>query len=227
MSTKQQLPTEKPATRQSVDMKLEVVVIPVSNVDRAKDFYARMGWRVDADFAKGDAWRVVQVTPPGSACSFFFGKGLTNASPGSAPGLLLVVDDVDAARVALKAAGGDVSDVFHFAGDEFQFNDSRGRLPGRDPQDRSYFSLASFSDPDGNTWLIQEVKTRLAGRGLSMMDVADLVPLLREAEERHGRYEGPKHHWSTWYGGYVVARARGSAPDVAEAEAARAVEDAR
>jgi catechol 2,3-dioxygenase-like lactoylglutathione lyase family enzyme len=132
------------------DMKLEVVVVPVSDVDRAKRFYLGMGWRLDADFADGDRWRVVQLTPPGSACSFFIGTGLTNAKPGSAPGLLLMVDDIDAARAELVGRGMDASEVFHF--------ESGQKVPGPDPERAAYNSFLSFSDPDGNGWMVQEVR---------------------------------------------------------------------
>ena len=211
-----------------VDMKLEVVVIPVSDVDRAKRFYLSMGWRLDADFASGDKWRVLQVTPPGSACSFFFGKGLTNATPGSVQGLLLIVDDVEAARAELLGYGVDVSGVFHFQGG-LHFAGTQGRLPGPDPQGRSYFTFASFNDPDGNGWVLQEIKTRLPGRGLSSLDVATLVSLLRETEERHGEYEAkaPKHHWSDWYAAYIVARERGRTGDDAAKDAAVHMESSR
>ena len=210
------------------DMKLEVVVIPVSDVDRAKAFYQSMGWRLDADFAKDD-WRVVQVTPPGSACSFFFGKGLTSAAPGSAPGLLLMVNNVDAARAQLLGHGVDVSEVFHFEDRLLRFNDDEGHLPGPDPERASYFSFASFSDPDGNTWVLQEITTRFPGRGLSSMDVDTLVPLLREAEEGHGDYEAnaPKHHWSQWYAAYLVARTRGRSVADARQDAALHMEASR
>ena len=213
-----------------VDMKLEVVVIPVSDVDRAKSFYLKMGWRLDGDFASNDNnWRVVQVTPPGSACSFFFGKGLTRATPGNVQGLLLIVDDMEAARAELIGHGVDVSEAFHFEGDRLHFTGTQGRLPGPDPERRSYLTLASFSDPDGNGWLLQEVKTRLPGRGLSSLDVATLTPLLRETEERHGKYEAtaPKHHWSEWYAAYLVARERGRTPDEAAKDAALHMEAAR
>lgn len=215
----------EPATRvpsaAKVDMKLEVIVIPVSDVDRAKRFYVGMGWRVDADFTNGDRWRVVQVTPPGSACSFFFGKGLTKVTPGSVQGLLLMVDDIDAARAELIGCGVGVSDVFHFEGG-LHFTGTQGRAPGPDPERRSYFTFASFDDPDGNGWVLQEIKTRLPGRGLGSMDVATLISLLREAEERHGEYQAnaPKHHWSGWYAAYVVACARGRTAEAAAREAA-------
>lgn len=139
----------------AIDMKLEVVTLPVSDVDRAKEFYQRLGWRLDADIVRGDAFRVVQLTPPHSACSVAFGKGLTSAAAGSAQRLLLVVSDIDAAREDLVRRGIEVSDLFHLDG---------GRVPGPDPQGRSYQTYASFSDPDGNAWLLQEIKTRLPGR---------------------------------------------------------------
>ena len=208
-----------------LDLKLEVVVIPVSDVDRAKRFYQSMGWRVDGDFAAGDGWRVVQLTPPGSACSFFIGKGLTKAEPGSVQGLLLMVDDIEAARAELIRYGVDVSGVFHFEGG-LHFTGTQRRAPGPDPQHRSYFTFASFNDPDGNGWVLQEIKARLPGRGLSSMDVATLAPLLREAEERHGKYEAtaPKHHWSEWYAAYLVARERGRTSDEAAEDAGRHME---
>jgi catechol 2,3-dioxygenase-like lactoylglutathione lyase family enzyme len=140
-----------------MDMMLEVVTLPVSDVDRAKAFYESLGWRTDADIVAGDAFRVVQVTPPHSGCSISFGKGLTNAAPGSAQRLLLVVRDIDAARAELVSRGVDVSEVFHLDG---------GPVPGPDPQRRSYQSYVSFTDPDGNGWQLQEVTTRLPGREL-------------------------------------------------------------
>jgi catechol 2,3-dioxygenase-like lactoylglutathione lyase family enzyme len=192
----------KPPT---VDLKLEVVVIPVSDVDRAKRFYEGLGWRIDADFTNGKDWRVVQMTPPGSPSSIHFGKGVTTAAPGSIKNLYLVVSDLEAARSDLRAHGADVSQAFHF--------DSFGGppVPGPDPQGRSYSTLASFSDPDGNSWLLQEIKTRLPGRGESNLDVTTLTELLKEAEEHHGDYErtAPKHHWSDWYSAYIVAREQG------------------
>ena len=160
------------------DLKLEVVVIPVSDVDRAKRFYESLGWRLDADFTNGDDWRVVQMTPPGSPCSIMFGKGLTTAAPGSVQGTFLVVDDVEAARAELIGRGVDVSEVFHFEGNLLRVVGTKGRLPGPDPKRSSYFSFASFSDPDGNGWLLQEVKARLPGRGVSSLDVAMLTELL-------------------------------------------------
>ena len=147
-----------------MDMKLEVVVLPVSDVDRAEDFYKALGWRLDADFTSGDDFRVVQLTPPGSSCSIIFGTGLSSAEPGSAEGLHLVVDDVDAARAELVGRGVEVSEVFHDEGGVFHHAGELGRVSGPDPQRRSYASFASFSDPDGNSWVLQEIKTRLPGR---------------------------------------------------------------
>ena len=145
-------------------MRLEVVVLPVSDVDRAKEFYAVLGWRLDADFVDGDDFRVVQLTPPGSPCSIIFGTGITTAAPGSADGLYLVVDDIEAARAELVGHGAQVSDVFHDAGGVFHHAGTTARVPGPDPQRRSYASFASFRDPDGNSWMLQEVTTRLPGR---------------------------------------------------------------
>ena len=145
-----------------IETKLEVVTVPVSDVDRAKSFYEGLGWRVDADFAKGD-WRVVQLTPPGSACSIFIGKGLTTAAPGSVQGMLLIVDDIQAARAELAAHGAAPSEVFHFDG-TLRVTGTQDRRPGPDPERRSYASRASFADPDGNTWVLQEITERLPGR---------------------------------------------------------------
>ena len=213
------------ATAAAVDLKVEVIPLPVSDVDRAKRFYEGLGWRVDADFAAGDEWRVVQLTPPGSPCSVMFGKGFTTAVPGSLQGTFLVVDNLEAARAELVRRGVDVTEVFHFENSLLRVATTKGRTPGRDPENRSYFSFASFSDPDGNSWLLQEVTARLPGRGFSS-DVASLIGLLRETEERHGEYEAtaPKHHWSEWYAGYIVARQRGKTADEAATDAARQLE---
>ena len=210
--------TKSPAS--VVDTKLEVVVIPVADVDRAKRFYGALGWRLDADFAAGSDWRVVQLTPPGSPCSIHFGKGVTTAPPGSAQ-LYLVVDDIEAARAQLIADGAQVSELFHLG------NDWRP-APGADPERASYRSLASFKDPDGNGWLLQEVKERLPGRGMSH-DVDTLTGLLKEAEIHHGQYEptAPKHHWSAWYAAYVIARERGDTPEEAVRQAVNNVEGDR
>lgn len=146
-----------------MDMKLEVVVIPVSDVDRAKDFYTGLGWRLDANFVAGD-FRVVQLTPPGSQCSVIFGSGVTTAVPGSTQGLQLVVTDVEAARSELADHGVDVSEVFHDGGGVFHHAGTDGRVSGREPNGKSYTSFVSFSDPDGNSWFVQEVTMRLPGR---------------------------------------------------------------
>lgn len=147
-----------------MDMKLEVVTVPVADVDRAKDFYTKLRWRLDADVVTGEDFRVVQLTPPGSDCSIIFGTGVTSAAPGSADGLLLVVSDIEAARAELADRGVDVSEVFHDAGGVFHRAGTEGRVSGPDPQRLSYASFASFSDPDGNGWLVQEITTRLPGR---------------------------------------------------------------
>ena len=210
------------------ELKLEVVVVPVSDVDRAKRFYEGLGWRVDGDFTDGKAWRAVHLTPPGSPCSVIFGKGFTNAQPGSLQGTFLIVDDIEAARADLIKHGADVSDVFHFAG-PLRVDGTEGRAPGKDPEGQSYRSWASFSDPDGNSWLLQEVKTRLPGRGFTTLDVAAMTELLRETEQHHGDYErvAPKHHWSGWYAAYMVARQQGATPDEAAKQASVHMDAAR
>ena len=222
--------TTRTTSAAMVDAKLEVVVLPVSDVDRAKRFYGGLGWRLDADFAFDNGFRVVQLTPPGSACSIQFGTKITSAAPGSVQGLYLIVSDIDAARDELAARGAQVSEVFHpvTPGAQFQRDGAGGRAGGPAPDHASYRSFATFSDPDGNGWLLQEIKARLPGRGLSM-DVATLTELLREAEDLHGAYEAsaPKHHWSGWYAAYIVARERGRAPEEASRDAARHMEGAR
>jgi len=192
-----------------LDVKLEVVVIPVSDVDRAKRFYTKLGWRLDADFPISDTFRIVQFTPPGSSCSIQFGKGLTSAAPGSAPGLFLVVSDIDAVRAELFDRGADPSDVFHREGQE--------RIKGPDPARRSYFSFVAFSDPDGNSWLVQEVTARLPGRvdvdNTSFSSANDLASALRRAEHAHGEHEkrtGQRdENWPDWYAAYMVAEQAG------------------
>jgi len=233
MATLRAIRNNEPTTDASaarVDMKLEVVVIPVSDVDRAKDFYGSLGWQLDADFAFDNGFRVVQFTPPGSACSIQFGSKVTSAAPGSARGLYLVASDIEAARAELHARGAHVGEVFHAAtpGAQFNVNDTHGQVPGVDPDHASYFSFATFRDPDGNTWLLQEIKTRLPGRGLSN-DVATLTELLQEAEAGHSKYEptAPKHHWSTWYAPFIVARQRGKNPEDAAKEATLSAERVR
>lgn len=217
--TMNELATQTPSAP-TVDLKLEVVVIPVSDVDRAKRFYEGLGWRVDADFVGDGNWRVVQFTPPGSPTSIHFGKGVTTAAPGSAKNTYLVVSDIEAARAELNAHGANVSEAFHFT------SFGGAPVPGREPNGRSYGTYATFSDPDGNSWLLQEIKTRLAGRGESNLDVATLTGFLREAETRHGDYAAtaPKHHWSDWYAAYIVAREQGRSPEEAVKDGARHME---
>ena len=211
-------------------MKLEVVIVPVSDVDRAKAFYEKLGFRVDIDVATGD-FRGVQFTPPRSEASIIFGKGVTSAKPGSAE-LVLAVEDVDAARDDLIARGVKVSEVFHYAGGPFNNAVENPRVGGRDPQGRSYYSFASFEDPDGNGWLLQEIQTRLPGREWKLtqardMDVATLAELLHETEEHHGHYERThaEHHWWDWYAPYLSARQNGSSPEEAAAAADRYMEE--
>jgi catechol 2,3-dioxygenase-like lactoylglutathione lyase family enzyme len=211
-----------------LDFKLEAVMIPVSDVDRAKRFYEKLGWRLDADFTNGSDWRAMQLTPPGSPASVLFGKGFTTAAPGSVKGTFLVVEDVDAARAQLKDLGVDVSEVFHFEG-PLRVTGTQGRVAGRHPENKSYSSWAEFSDPDGNTWLLQEIKTRLPGRGVSNWDVATLTQLLKDTEKAHGAYEAtaPKHHWSDWYAAYVVALQQGATAEDAARKASANVEARR
>ena len=213
-----------------VDMKLEVVVIPVTDVDRSKEFYAKLGWRLDADFPFDNGFRVVQFTPPGSGCSLQFGSRITSAAPGSAQGLYLIVSDVAAARNDLIAHGIQVSEVFHPGTPGAQFQpDGSGRIGGPAPEHATYGSFATFRDPDGNGWLIQEVTTRLPGRGLGNLDVATLTGLLQEAENHHSEYEptAPKHDWSAWYAAYIVARQDGKTPGEAAEDGKIHIEGAR
>ena len=224
--------TTKIAKAQPVDMKLEVVLLGVSDVDRAKAFYENLGWRLDADFVISDDFRVVQVTPHNSQASIIFGKGVTLAKPGSADSLVLAVDDINAARDEIAARGVDVSEVFHYAGGPFNIAVENPRVGGRDPEGRSYFSFASFEDPDGNGWLLQEIQTRLPGREWESTraqapDVATLAELLRETEEHHGQYEKThaKHHWSDWYAPYLNARQNGSSSEEATAAADRYMDE--
>jgi catechol 2,3-dioxygenase-like lactoylglutathione lyase family enzyme len=214
----------------AVDLKLEVIVIPVSDVDRAKRFYQGLNWQLDADFSFDNGFRVVQLTPPGSACSVQFGTNITSATPGSAQGLYLVVSEIEAARDELLARGVQVSEVFHAGtpGAQFQPAGTGGRVSGPAPDHASYGSFATFSDPDGNGWLVQEIKTRLPGRGLSR-DLATLEVLLQDAEKQHGEHgaTAPKHHWSEWYAGYMIARERGKTVDEAAKEATLNIERRR
>jgi catechol 2,3-dioxygenase-like lactoylglutathione lyase family enzyme len=198
-----------------IDTKLEIVMIPVSDVDRAKEFYERLGWRLDADFASGDDWRGIQFTPPGSGCSVIFGKNVTAAPPGSARGLYLIVPDIEAARNELLGRGIEISQVFHDAGEVHAGTDEtylfgRRRVSGPDPEHRSYRSFASFSDPDGNGWVLQEVTTRLPGRvagDTTYASAGDLAQALRRAEAAHGEHEkrtGQRDaNWPDWYAEYM------------------------
>ncbi|HQU92534.1 MAG TPA: hypothetical protein PLK77_09570 [Pyrinomonadaceae bacterium] len=215
MSSTQALGKESSTSKETkaIDMKLEVVVMPVSDVDRAKDFYNSLGWRLDIDFAAGDEFRAIQFTPPGSETSIHFGKGLTPADPGSGGGVFLVVSDIDKARVELTERGLNVSEVFHRSLGE-------AAKKGSDPDGRSYSSFATFSDPDGNRFVLQEIKTRLPGR----VDVSEskfgtieaLADALRRAEMAHGEHEkltGKRDsEWPAWYAEYMFAEQTGATP---------------
>ena len=219
--TRGETATETPRAR-TADMKLEVILIPVSDVDRAKRFYGALGWRLDADFAGGDDWRVIQFTPPGSGCSVIFGKNVTAAAPGSAQGLYLVVSDIKSARDELIGRGVKVSEIFHDAGDAHAGKDEpylfgRLRVTGVDPERRTYRSFASFGDPDGNGWLLQEITTRLPGRveaDTTFNSSTELAAALRRAAAAHGEHEkrtGGKHdeNWPDWYADYIVREQAG------------------
>ena len=213
-----------------VNMKLEVVLLGVSDVDRAKAFYEKLGWRVDIDISGGE-FRGVQVTPHNSEASIIFGKGVISPKPGSAPSLVLAVDDVDAARNDLAARGVNVSEVFHFAAGPFNNTVENPRVSGRDPEGRSYFSFASFEDPDGNSWLLQEITMRLPGRvwkpSPTQTDVTTLADLLHETGEHHDHFEKShvEHKWWDWYASYLSARQSGQSPEEAEATADRYMEE--
>jgi catechol 2,3-dioxygenase-like lactoylglutathione lyase family enzyme len=196
------------SSTRAVDMKLEVIVLPVSNVERAKRFYGDLGWRLDADFVVGDDFHAVQFTPPSSPASIHFGKGVTSAVPGSARGLYLVVSDIAAARAELISRGVEVSEVFHRAGP------GKPAISGPDPERRSYFTYATFSDPDGNEWLLQEVTTRFPGRDdgntTSFASASDLASAFRRAASAHGEHEARTggqrdENWPDWYATYMVA----------------------
>ena len=213
-----------------MNFKLEVIIIPVSDVDRAKKFYENLGWRLDGDFVANEKLRVVQFTPPRSEASIIFGKGITSAKSGLTDSLVLAVESVDAARAYLDARGVEVSEVFHYADLPFNNSVDNPRISGRDPEGRSYLTFASFEDPDGNGWLLQEVTTRLPGREweeAGSMDVATLAELLHETSERHDQFEKThaKHNWWDWYASYLSARQSGSRPDEAVARADRYMEE--
>jgi catechol 2,3-dioxygenase-like lactoylglutathione lyase family enzyme len=201
-----------------VDMKLEVVVVPVTDVDRAKAFYTGLGWRLDADVATGESFRVVQVTPPGSPASVIFGTAVTDQAPGTAQGLHLIVDDIVAARDELKRLGADPGDVFHDAGGVFHHGGDEARVPGPAPERASYGSFLSFSDPDGNGWLLQEITNRLPGRLdpsiTSYSSADDLAAALRRAAAAHGEHEArigaEDPDWPAWYAQWMVSEQAGT-----------------
>jgi catechol 2,3-dioxygenase-like lactoylglutathione lyase family enzyme len=201
-----------------MDMKLEVVVVPVSDVDQSKEFYKSLGWRLDADIATDETFRVVQLTPPGSPASIIFGTGVTSQAPGSAQGLHLIVDDIEAGRDELVGLGAEVSEVFHDVGGIFHRAGTEGRASGPAPERSSYGSFLSFSDPDGNGWLLQEVTTRLPGRideaATAFSSADDLASALRRAAAAHGEHETriarEDPEWPTWYGEYMVREQAGT-----------------
>ena len=215
-------PTEAPRP-QAVPLRFEVTVLPVGDVDRAKAFYQGLGWRLDADFRIDERYRVVQFTPPGSPASIQFGTGTTTMAPGSMQDMYLTVDDIDAARDELISRGADVSEVWHGRG-----LGTEGHLPGPDPERTSYRSFASFTDPDGNRWILQEIAERLPGR-VGLMDVSALAELLQETAVHHGSFEAvaPPHDWWDWYAAYADARQRGNTPEEACAAAGRYMAEAK
>jgi catechol 2,3-dioxygenase-like lactoylglutathione lyase family enzyme len=204
------------------DTKLEIVVIPVSDASRAKEFYSKLGWRLDADYDDGKGFRVIQLTPPGSGCSVIFGKNVTAAAPGSAQGLYLIVSDIAAARKALLERGVRVSEVFHnagvYAGTDETYLFGSVRVSGPDPEHRSYRLFASFTDPDGNGWLFQEITSRLPGRidpaTTTFASASDLADAMRRAEAAHGEHEkltvARDANWADWYAKYMVAEQAGT-----------------
>ena len=216
--------TAKAPEARTVDFKLEVAIVPVSDADRAKQFYASLGWREDADFLIADDFRVLQFTPTGSQTSIIFGTGVTPGAPGAGGSLLLAVSDIEAARADLIERGVEVSEVFHGRG----FSDAgQGRLPGPDPERKSYGSFATFADPDGNQFLMQELTDRLPGR-VSQTGVAPLAELLLETAIHHGRFENeaPEHNWWDWYAAYLDAREHGNTSEQADAIADLYMEEA-
>lgn len=213
-------------------MKLEVLFIPVSDVDSAKLFYEKLGFRLDIDYVANDHFRVIQFTPPNSGASIIFGKGVTSVQPGSIDPPVLAVYDINTARDDLIARGVNVSEVFHYAGGPFNNTVEKPRMAGPDPEGRSYYSFASFEDPDGNGWLLQEIQKRLPGREWNLaepeiMDVATLADLLRETAEHHGHFEKTHadHKWWDWYSSYLNARQGGSNQEEAAAAANRYMEE--
>jgi len=216
-------PNKYGASVGTVDMKLEVIVIPVSDVDRSKEFYRKLGWRLDADYESGKDFRILQFTPPGSGCSIILGKNITAAAPGSAQGLYLIVSDIQAARNELLSRGVEISEVFHdangvYVGPDEPYLFGRQRVSGRAPEHRSYRSFASFHDPDGNGWLFQEITARLPGRidpaTTTFASASDLASALRRAAAAHGEHEkrigGADANWPDWYAEYMVAEQGGT-----------------
>ena len=210
------------ASAARVDMKFEIVVIPVSDVDRAKEFYSKLGWRLDADFDSGQDFRVIQFTPPGSGCSIIFGKNVTGAAPGSAKGLYLIVSDIEAARKEILGRGIAISEAFHgdsgvYAGPDEPYLFGRKRVSGPDALHGSYRTFASFNDPDGNGWLLQEITTRLPGRidssTTNFASVSDLANAMRRASVAHGEHEKrigqADPNWPDWYAEYMVREQNG------------------
>jgi len=215
-------PTSDPSVA-AVAMKFEIVVIPVSDVERAKEFYAKLGWRLDADYDNGKDFRVIQFTPPGSGCSVIFGKNVTAAAPGSTQGLYLIVSDLEAARADVLARGVAIGEVFHggdnvYSGPDEPYLFGRIRVAGPDPEHRSYRSFASFKDPDGNGWIFQEITARLAGRvdpaATTFASASDLASALRRAEAAHGKHEAKTGqrdaNWPDWYARYMAAEQAGT-----------------
>jgi catechol 2,3-dioxygenase-like lactoylglutathione lyase family enzyme len=214
------------------NMKLEVLFIPVSDVDRAKRFYEKLGFRLDIDYVANEDFRAIQFTPPNSGASIIFGKGITSAQPGSVDPPVLSVYDINATRDELIAHGVDVSEVFHYAGGPFNNSVEKPHVDGPDPQGRSYYSFASFEDPDGNGWLLQEIQMRLPGREWKLTqpqatNVATLADLLHETAEHHGHFEKTHadHKWWDWYSSYMTARQSGSNQEEAAAAANRYMEE--
>ena len=212
-------PVAETARHRTIDLKLEALVIPVSDIDRAKDFYERLGWRLDADVARG-GFRLIQITPPGADCSIQFGTDLTSAAPGSASGLYLVVSDIESARAELTARGAEVSEVFHEQeiGARFHPVGASDRVSGTAPEHQSYGSFATFEDPDGNGWLLQEITTRLPGRvdpaASTFASVNDLSAALQRAAAAHGEHEArigrADPDWPDWYAEYMVREQAGA-----------------
>lgn len=231
MSTTQAstVPASSATSAPAVPFRLEGVVVPVADFDRAKAFYVGLGWRVDGEVVGDGGYRLMQLTPPGSGASVLFGTQVTAAAPGSADGLLLVVDDIDVARASLVDRGVDVSEVFHAAdgGLVGGFHvGHEGRAAGRDPEGRSYASYASFLDPEGNRWVLQEITTRFPGR-VEEPDVTSLAALLRETAEHHDAFEqvAPLHEWADWYAPYLQVRLAGGTSEDAARRADRHMAD--